>query len=194
MLMQIWYIGIMLEVAIGTIIISTVGTLAHFLYDITRHNKIIGLFAAVNESTWEHIKITLTPILLWGLYDGFVYGSNPNYFLAKLVSLITPIVLIPCIFYGYKSISKKPILVIDILSFYLVIFLSQLFFKLIIDAPAILYVFQYLSVIGLFAVFGAYTLLTLMPLKTFLFKDPITHKYGFRAHSDVFNFFKKKKK
>lgn len=183
----------MLEVAISTIIISTVGTLAHFLYDFTRHNKIIGLFTAVNESIWEHIKIALTPILLWGLYDGFVYGNNPNYFLAKLVSLITPIVLIPCIFYSYKSISKKPILVIDILSFYLVIFLSQLFFKLIIDAPAILYVFQYLSAIGLFAVFGAYTLLTLMPMKTFLFKDPITHKYGCRTHSDVFNFFKKKK-
>ncbi|MBR2658641.1 hypothetical protein IKD57_01945 [Candidatus Saccharibacteria bacterium] len=183
----------MLEVIISAIVISLVGTLAHFLYDIINHNKFIGLFTAVNESTWEHIKIALTPILLCGLYDGFVHGENPNYFLAKLVSLVTPIIIIPCIFYGYKSISKKPILVIDILSFYLVIFLSQFLFKVIIDLPAIPYLFEYLSCAGLFVVFGAYCVLTLMPLKLFIFKDPISKKYGFRAHTDTFNPFKKKK-
>ena len=183
----------MLETIIVSIIISIVGTAAHFLYDFTNHNKFIGLFTAVNESTWEHIKIALTPILLCGLYDGFVYGENPNYFLAKFVSLITPIVAIPCIFYGYKSISKKPILVIDILSFYLVIFLSQFLFKIIIDAPAVLYIFDYLGCLGTFAIFGAYSVLTLMPLKIFLFKDPISNKYGFRAHTETFNIFKKKK-
>ena len=184
----------MAEVIITTIIISLVGTAAHFLYDFTKQNKFIGLFAAVNESTWEHIKIALTPILLCGLYDGFVYGQNPNYFLAKLVSIMTPVIAIPCIFYGYKSISKKPILAIDISSFYLVIFLSQFLFKLIIDAPAILYVFKYLSCVGVFVMFGAYSVLTLMPLKMFIFRDPLTHKFGFRAHSETFNIFKKKKK
>ena len=183
----------MLEVIISTIIISIVGTLAHFLYDITKHNKIVGLFTAVNESTWEHIKIALTPILLWGLYDGFIYGANPNYFPAKLVSLLTPIVVIPCIFYGYKSISKKDILVLDILSFYLVIFLSQFLFKTIIDLPAAPHILIYLSGIGLFCVFGLYCQATLMPIKNFIFKDPITKKYGFRAHSETFNIFKKKK-
>ena len=184
----------MLETIIISIIIAVVGTLAHFLYDLTNHNKFIGLFTAVNESTWEHIKIALTPILLCGLYDGFVYGENPNYFLAKFVSLMTPIIVIPCIFYGYKSITKKPILVIDILSFYFVIFLSQLLFKVIIDSPAIPVVFNYLSCAGVFVIFGAYAVLTLMPLKLFLFKDPITKKYGFKAHSEIFNIFKKKKK
>ncbi len=183
----------MARTIIISIIISIVGTAAHFLYDFTNQNKIVGLFAAVNESTWEHIKITLTPILLCGLYDGFVYGRNPNYFLAKFVSLITPIVAIPCIFYGYKAISKKPILVIDILSFYLVIFLSQYLFSVIISSSAIPFVFDYLSCLGVFVIFGAYFTLTLMPLKVFLFKDPISKKYGFRAHTDTFNFFKKKK-
>ena len=45
---------------ISVIIISIVGTLSHFLYDISNHNRIVGLFSAVNESTWEHIKIALT--------------------------------------------------------------------------------------------------------------------------------------
>ena len=184
----------MLEVIITTVIISIVGTLAHFLYDITNHNKFIGLFTAVNESTWEHIKIALTPILLCGLYDGYVYGNNPNYFLAKLVSLLTPIIVIPCIFYGYKSISQKPILPIDILSFYLTIFLSQFFFKLIVNQPPLPDIVKYFSCAGVFIIFGAYAVLTLMPLKLFIFKDPISKKYGFRAHTETFNIFKKKRK
>ena len=61
---------------LGFVIISVVGTLAHFLYDFSHHNKIVGLFAAVNESTWEHIKIALTPTFLWSLYDGYLYGAN----------------------------------------------------------------------------------------------------------------------
>lgn len=46
---------------IGFIVISIVGTLLHFLYEMSGHNKIVAIFAAVNESTWEHIKIALTP-------------------------------------------------------------------------------------------------------------------------------------
>ena len=183
----------MLEVIITTVIISIVGTLAHFLYDITNHNKFIGLFTAVNESTWEHIKIALTPILLCGLYDGFIYGNNPNYFFAKFISLIIPIVVIPCIFYGYKSIAKKPILAIDILSFYITIFLSQFIFWIIIEAGTMPYFLQYIGCLGTFVVFGGYCTLTLMPLKMFIFKDPISKKYGFKAHTETFNIFKKKK-
>ena len=40
---------------------------------------------AVNESTWEHIKIALTPTILWSLIDGLIYGSNPNYFFARIL-------------------------------------------------------------------------------------------------------------
>lgn len=41
----------MLFLIISIIIISIIGTLSHFLYDLCNHNKIIGLFSAVNEST-----------------------------------------------------------------------------------------------------------------------------------------------
>ena len=80
-------------VIISTIIISIIGTLSHFLYDISKHNKFIGLFTAVNESTWEHIKIALTPTFFFCIVDGIMFGQNPNYFLAKLSSLIIIIIL-----------------------------------------------------------------------------------------------------
>lgn len=48
-------------------IIFVFGTAAHFMYDFLNHNKFVGLFCAVNESTWKHIKIALTPTIVWGL-------------------------------------------------------------------------------------------------------------------------------
>ena len=167
------------------LIISTVGTISHYLYDISNHNKIIGLFCAVNESTWEHIKLALTPTILWSIVDGLLYGSNPNYFLAKLVSLLVIIILMPLLFYGYKMIIKKNSVILNIVNFYIVIIASQLSFYYILQAKPITFIPNYLSCLGLFIVFGAYLLLTLMPLKNFIFKDPISKKYGFKAHTEI---------
>lgn len=182
------------EVIISSIIIAAFGTLAHFLYDISKHNKFIGVFTAVNESTWEHLKLAITPIILYGLADGYVHGTNPNYFLAKLASLCVPVLFIPIVFYAYKAISKKPILPIDILTFFAAVFLSQLTFNYIINLPAIPHLWQYLSCVGVFAFVIEFSILTFLPLKNFIFKDPISHKYGFRGHTETFNIFKKKKK
>lgn len=43
--------------------------------------------------------------------------------------------------------------------------------------------YTYISVIVLFIIFGSYMVLTLLPIKNFLFKDPITKRYGIRGHS-----------
>ena len=170
---------------LSIIIISVVGTIAHFIYELSDHNKVVGLFGAVNESTWEHIKIALTATILWSLVDGFMYGTNPNYFLAKLLSLLTIIFLMPALFYGYQFLFKKDYAIINILIFYIVIIASQLLFNNVISLNPVNFIGQYLACIGTFVVFGCYMTLTLMPIRNFLFKDPITKKYGFKGHTDT---------
>lgn len=167
---------------IGFLFISIIGTLLHFTYDISKHNKIIALFSAVNESIWEHIKMALTPFFLWTLVDGLKYGANPNYFLAKLVGLLTIIIVIPLIFYGYKIILKKSILVIDILTFYIAILLSQYFTYLILKVNPISFVVSYISLVLIIIIFAIYLLVTIYPPKNSFFKDPITKKYGLKGH------------
>ena len=127
---------------ISIIIISIIGTLSHFLYDIFKHNKIVGLFTSVNESTWEHIKIALTPTIIWGLIDGYIYGMNPNYFLAKFVSLISIIILMPLLYYGYKYLFKKDNTIINILIFYIVIICRQYLFYNLISMDKVNYYIQ----------------------------------------------------
>ena len=171
---------------ISVILISIIGTISHYLYDITKHNKIVGLFSAVNESTWEHIKIALTPTLLWGLLDGFLYGMLPNYFFAKFISILVIIILMPCLFYGHQFIFKREIVFLDIINFYIVIIASQLSFYLIARQLTDLgYIVNYIGCIGMFLLFGGYMIHTLMPANSFLFKDPITNKYGFKGHSEI---------
>ena len=167
---------------LSIIVISFMGTLAHFLYDITNHNKIVGLFTAVNESTWEHIKIALTPTFLWCLYDGIIYVNNPNYFASKSISLLILILVIPLLFYSYKFVIKKNIVFIDISIFYISIILSQSLFYYVINLKPVDSFFTYISCVLMFIIFGLYMILTLLPFKTFLFKDPKSKKYGFKGH------------
>lgn len=173
----------MIFMVFSVIVISFLGTMGHFMYDLTKHNKIIGLFCAVNESVWEHIKIGLTPTLLWCLLDGLIYGGNLNYFPAKFVSLLVIVVLMPLLFYSYKVFTKKAILPIDIIIFYIVITVSQFSFYYILRIDILPFIYRYISCIGIILVFGSYMVLTLMPLKNELFKDPTSKKYGFKGHT-----------
>ena len=182
----------MLFLIISIIVISIIGTLSHFLYDLSNHNKFVGLFAAVNESTWEHIKIALTPTILWSIVDGYMYGDEPSYFLAKTISLVVIILLMPLLFYGHKWVAKKDYFVFDIATFYIVIIASQLAFYFLLKIESLDFIVQYLSCIGFFVLFGCYMVLTLLPLKNFIFKDPLTNKYGYKAHSEEFSIVKNK--
>lgn len=175
---------------ISIVFISVFGTAAHFMYDFFNHNKFVGLFCAVNESTWEHIKIALTPTIIWGLVDGYIYGGNPNYFLAKFISLASIIFVMPLLFYGYKLFFKKNNVLYNCSIFYVVVIISQYLFDFLINYDAINYLGRYLSFLGIVIIFICYLVFTLMPLNNFLFRDPITNKFGFCAHSEEYNIFK----
>lgn len=167
---------------IGMILIAIVGTLLHFTYEISHHNKFVAIFSAVNESTWEHIKICMTPTILWSLYDGYVYGMNSNYLIGKSLCLLTIILLIPILFYTYTLFTKKSILFIDVICFYITVICSQMVFNYFINIKELPFIYTYLSCILLFIEVGAYMFLTFRPLKNFIFKDPITNKYGLEGH------------
>ena len=167
---------------IGIIIICLVGTLLHFTYELSHHNKYVAIFSAVNESTWEHIKICMTPTILWSIYEIIKYGFSENFLIAKSLSILTIILLIPKLFYSYTMFTKKSILFIDVICFYITVICSQSIFKHIIILSNIPSIYTYLSIVLLIVELIAYLYLTFKPFKNFIFKDPITHKYGLEGH------------
>lgn len=165
---------------VETVVVTVVGSLLHFTYAWSGENKFVAIFAAVNESTWEHIKLALSGIFLCTLGDIWFLGGNPNYWLARSASFVVPVVVIPLLFYGYRSFVKHSILPVDIGIFVVAAFLSALAFVEILQLPAVGEWSQILSVIISIVIIAAYLLLTKFPLHhNFLFRDPITGRYGY---------------
>ena len=97
----------------------------------------------------------------------------------------------PLLFYGHKALIKKDLFVLDIIGFYIVIISSQYLFNLIIRLDKLPYILQYLGCVGTFILFGGYMIHTLMPAKSFIFEDPINHKYGYKGHTEIYSIKKK---
>lgn len=51
----------------GIPIIFLSGSLLHFVYSWSGENTFAGIFAPVNESVWEHLKMSFWPGLIWWL-------------------------------------------------------------------------------------------------------------------------------
>ena len=108
---------------LGFVFAIMVGSVGHFLYERSNYNKVIGFLFSKNESTWEHMKLGITPIILWTIVELFTYNFN-NLFFAKFVSIITFSLSLYILYYGYKKIVKRNILFLDILVFYISLFLA----------------------------------------------------------------------
>lgn len=163
---------------IGFFFILILGTLSHFIYEWFGRKKILAIFFAVNESTWEHIKLVIGPTLLWMLIEIPLIGRNPNFLFAKATSLLIMILFIPLFFYGYQLITKKDIFYLDILDFILAIALGQYVSWIILNMPPASKLTSFISLNIIIIISIVYLTKTYNPLRNFLFKDPVTGKYG----------------
>ncbi len=171
----------MLEI-IGAIFVILVGSLFHFLYILTNNNKIIGYFTAVNESTWEHIKLIIGPSFLWLIVEYHFYFFNNNLFFAKFVGMLVMISMILILFYTYTFFTRKNYLIIDISIFILSVLSGQYIFSLLLNMMNFNNLINHIGIFGLIIIFLKYLTRTYVPKKNFLFKDPITGKYGINNH------------
>ena len=161
-----------------------VGSLLHFSYDWSKHNKYVAIFSAVNESYWEHIKIAFWPVLLLAVVEFMLGGYDPLSFIpAKTIALYSiPVSMIALVF-AYKHFSKRNILSLDIFAFCLSIALAQIISALMLTQLEANVWTAVLSVPFLIALIVSFALFTLRPPKEpDFFKDPITQDYGLNAH------------
>ena len=72
------------------IFISVLGVLLHFTYEWSGDNAVVGLFSAVNESTWEHLKLLFFPFLLLTILEVLLRGNMlPEQFLpARILGIL----------------------------------------------------------------------------------------------------------
>lgn len=103
----------------------------HFLFDFTGKLAIIGAFAPVSESPWEHLKLAFYPALAWWIiyyfkaqeYEGF---TVEKWMVSAAAAVISAPLTVFVFFYSYTGAFGVEFLALDILSLLLALALGQL--------------------------------------------------------------------
>ena len=88
----------------GVVVTAILGTVLHFLYEWTGESAVTKPFSAIDESTWQHMKIMYFPMFIFGIMQWcFLRHERSNFWLVKLVGLLVALALIPALFYTYNG-------------------------------------------------------------------------------------------
>ncbi|MGN0634763.1 MAG: DUF6512 family protein [Acutalibacteraceae bacterium] len=102
----------------GAFFTAVVGSLLHFLYE-WFPSGFTAVWGAVNESTWEHMKLAFWPMLFFAAVEYLLYGKQTKGFLPiRVCSILIAVLLIPILFYSYTGVFGKSVVILDILIFY----------------------------------------------------------------------------
>ncbi len=159
-------------IIIGIIIVLVTGSLSHFLYSWSGNNYIIGLFAPINESVWEHMRLLFFPMLTYSLFMIFRFKETcPCVTSSFLFGTLTGTWLIPSLYYAYTCILGKNIFLLDIITFIFSVILSfWLTYKLSLSCR--LKAYTHLLVGLIFILFICFVIFTYHPPNAKIFRSP----------------------
>lgn len=107
--------------------ISVLGVLLHFTYEWSGDNPIVALFSAVNESTWEHLKLLFFPMLLLTIIELLFTEKRQlpsNYLFARTIGILSGMTFIVIAFYTLTGVFAKLPDVVNITLYFLGVFLA----------------------------------------------------------------------
>jgi len=163
----------------GFVIISLLGSFLHFVFDLLGKWPPAALIAAVNESTWEHLKLAFWPALFYALIEWpFFRRHAKDFWTAKAIGLVAMPIVIVSVFYGYTALAGRNFLWADISLFVLAVLIGQLLSCRILLRPSFRSRFKTPAMILLVLMIAAFSLLTFFPPHNPLFRDPLTGQYG----------------
>ena len=112
---------------LGLVFIVLLGSALHFTFEASGRYWVIGVFSAMNESVWEHLKLAFWPSLFWtGILRACSASATRNFWAGRATALALPPILIAVGFYAYKGILGGHLLVLDIGLFVLSVAIGQL--------------------------------------------------------------------
>ena len=164
----------------GFLFTGALGVLLHFVYEWSGGSPLAAAFSAVNESTWEHMKLLYLPLFVFSLAQLCLLGRNyPNFPAVRAQSALTGLALIPILFYTYTGVLGRHFVWADIAVFFLA------------DLGAFVLDFALLrrgrcragwrQVLGLAVLWGlafCFVWCTFHPVRLALWRDPVTGRYG----------------
>ena len=122
----LWQIG-------GITFSAMLGTILHFLFDWT-NITFLSTISAVNESTWEHMKLLFFPTFIFAIIEWFFFKEEyKDFWWIKFIGIVIGLLSIPTLFYTFNgAIGKTPDwfnILIFFISLVLSYFIEYLLFK-----------------------------------------------------------------
>ena len=164
---------------IGFAFTGAVGTLLHFVYEWTGGDPLIAAFCAVNESTWEHMKLLFFPALVFSVVQVWALGRTyPDLLEVRAISVLAGLALIPTLFYTYTGVLGFHVMWADIAVFFLAALgMCALEFRLLGRRRAALWR-QVAGLLLLWVLAFLFVYWTFRPPHLGLWRDPVTGGYG----------------
>lgn len=163
---------------VGLLWTLAAGNLLHFVYDWTGKSTAAALFSAVNESTWEHMKLLAVPWILFSLAE-VIFLRGGGIAAPRAAGLLVGLAAIPLLFYTYRGIVGKDIMLVDILIFQIAVLLAFWVSLALQKGQRLAGTgWTVAGVIVLLAVWAAFLLFTFQAPNLPLFTDPLTGTRG----------------
>lgn len=162
--------------------IVLLATLFHYIYELSNNSLLVGIFSPVNESIWEHLKLSVYPTIIWYILSYCIFNKiildNKKWFCACTISIVLSSFIVIIFYYTYTGALGIHSLVLDIFSLILGVTIGQyIAFKSYGNYD--LSNFNIFFVVFLLTIF-LFTLFTFSPPKLPLFIDSTTNKYGIK--------------
>ena len=164
----------------GFVVVGALGALSHFVYQWSGRSVFVACFAAVNESTWEHMKLLFFPMFLFSVVQLCAMGKNyPNFLAVRSASILFGCLLIPVLFYTYAGVLGTTVDWVNILIFYLAALGAfSLDYCLLRRGRMNAMWQQLLGLVILWVLAFAFVWFTFNAPQLGLWQDPITGTYG----------------
>ncbi len=108
---------------IGMVFTFFLGVLLHFVYDWSRNSLLVAFIAPTNESLFEHLKLLMTPYLLWALAEYAHYGQFMHAFVpGKVIGLWLGFLLMIGLHLLYVGLLGRRVVALDVTIFGVAVF------------------------------------------------------------------------
>ena len=93
---------------IGFLFTAGLGSLLHFIYAWSGEMPVVGAVTAVNESTWEHMKLLFVPAFLFSLVQAIAFcRTRPKSLGVNALAMLIGLLVIPVLFYTLMGMFGK---------------------------------------------------------------------------------------
>lgn len=156
----------------GFVFTVVLGTILHFLYDLTNQSVLVAPFSAINESTFEHMKLMYFPMLIFSLIQSRFFKEYKSFWCVKLIGILTGLALIPALFYTYNGAFGKSPDFINIAIFFIAAALAFLLEEYLLRNEKLNSCFSASAFLVILLIGGLFVLFTFAPQQLPIFKDP----------------------